>query len=443
MRTVIVLLVLAAGGAGGYYYWRQRQAALQQAAVPQVVTAKVERGPLKVSVAANGRVVSNLDVDIKCKASGEIVKLPFDISDTVKKGELMLEVDPVDQKRAVDLADVALASSSAHLASAKQNLVIAEQKLVTDKMRADPNLKSAQAKAERARIKADRLKGALASNAATQEDYDTAETEATQALAERDIAKAQIEELKTEEAGLEVKRQDIKLAEAEVKSDQIALDNAKQRLIETKVMAPMDGVVVSRLVQAGQIIASAVTNVGGGSTVLTLSDLSHIYTLGSMDESLIGDVKLDQPVMVKVDAFPGRRFRGKVVRIATRGVNVSNVVSFEVKIEIVDEKKTMLKPEMTTDIEIIVAQKKEALLVPVEALSRKQDKSYVTVQKDDGTKEERPVEIGASDRVKTEILDGAQEGETLVLKKSGADSRFQGQGRAPNPMQMMGAGGRR
>jgi len=439
---VIVLLVLLTGAGGGYYYWRLKQA--KPPDVAPVVSAKVERGPLRVSVAANGRVVSNLDVDIKCKASGEIVKLPFDISDTVKKGELMLEVDPVDQKRAVDLADVELASSSAHLASAKQNLVIAEQKLVTDKMRAEAGLQSAEAKYQRARQKADRLKGALASGAATQEDYDAAETDTKQTAAELEIAKAQIQELKTEEAGLEVKRQDIKLAEAEVRSDQIALDNAKQRLIETKVMAPMDGVVVSRLVQTGQIIASAVTNVGGGSTVLTLSDLSHVFALGSVDESDIGNVKLGQPVLVTVDAFPGRRFRGKVVRIATRGVNVSNVVTFEVKIEIVDEKKTMLKPEMTTDIEIIVAQKDETLLVPVEALSRKQGKSYITVQKDDGTKEERPVEIGASDRVKTEILDGAQEGETLVLKKGGADSRWQGQGRPPmGPMGPMFGGGRR
>jgi HlyD family secretion protein len=438
-----VLVILAAGGGGGYYWWSQKQAALKPdtAATPP---AKVERGPLKVSVNANGRVVSNLDVDIKCKASGEIVKLPFDVSDTVKKGELMLEVDPVDQKRAVDLADVALASSSAQLASARQNLVIAEQKLVTDKMRADAGLQSAEAKYQRARQKADRLKGALASGAATQEDYDAAETDAKQTAAEVEVAKAQIQELKTEEAGLEVKRQDIKLAEAEVKSDQIALDNSKQRLMETKVMAPMDGTVVSRLVQAGQIIASAVTNVGGGSTVLTLSDLSHIYTLGAVDESDIGNVKLDQLVMVGADAFPNRKFRGKVVRIATRGVNVSNVVTFEVKIEIVDDKKGLLKPEMTTNIEIIIAQKDEALLVPVEALSRKQGKSYITVQKDDGTKEERAVEVGASDRVKTEIVSGAQEGEVVVLKKSGSESRWQGgQGRPPNPMQMMGGGGGR
>src|SRR5207253_380082 len=106
-------------------------------------------------------------VDIKCKASGQITKLPFDISDSVKKGQLLVELDPVDEQRGVDLAQVALASSTARLAVAKQNLKIAEQKLITNKMRADAGVKSAMAKAERARTRAARLKVALASSAAT------------------------------------------------------------------------------------------------------------------------------------------------------------------------------------------------------------------------------------------------------------------------------------
>jgi HlyD family secretion protein len=278
----IILLVLVLGFVGaGYYFWRIRQAdALSK--VPKAPTTTVKRGPVKLSVSTTGRVIANLDVDIKCKASGQVTKLPFDISDPVKKGDLILELDPIDENRAVSLAEVDLSSSTAKLVSAKQNMVIAEQKLITDSLRAEAGLKSAQARYDRAKIKAERLKIAMVSNAASKEEYETAQTESVQAFADVSINNAQIQELKQYEAALEVKRQDVNLAEAQVRSDQIALANSQQRMADTRVVSPIDGVVSSRPVQIGQIISSGISNVGGGTTVLTLSDLAHIFTLASV-----------------------------------------------------------------------------------------------------------------------------------------------------------------
>ena len=82
----------------------------------------------------------------------------------------------------------------------------------------------------------------------------------------------------------------------------------------------MDGVVTDRKVQTGTIIASGVSNVGGGTTILTLSDLSRIYVLASVDESDIGKVQVGQPATITVDAYPSMQFAGKVVRIASKGV---------------------------------------------------------------------------------------------------------------------------
>jgi len=435
VKTILILLVLAGLGTGGFFFWREMQpkAAAETNLTP---TAKVERGQIKLSVAATGRVVSTLDVDIKCKASGIISKLPFDVSDKVKLNELLVELDPVDENRNVSLAQVALDSSSARLAVAKQNLKIAQLKLVTDGLKANANVLSSQAKAERTKVKASRLKAALASSAATQEDYDNSEMDATAAAADLQVSKAQVEDLKTEEAGLDIMRQNVVLAEAEVKSDSITLDIAKQRLTDTKVVSPMDGVVVARTVQTGQIISSAISNVGGGTTVLTISDLSHIYALASVDESDIGKVKDDQPVVVTADAFPGRQFKGKVVRIATRGTNVSNVVTFEVKIEILDDKKALLKPEMTTNIEIIAAEKDDVLMVPVDAVTRKKGKRYAVIQKAvTDTKlppetEEREVEVGINDGTNVEITSGLKEGDVVQVKKN-ADKKGQRPGQGP------------
>jgi HlyD family secretion protein len=227
------------------------------------------------------------------------------------------------------------------------------------------------------------------------------------------------------------------LAEAEARSDQIALDNARQQLSYTTVNSPMDGVVSALNIQIGTIISSGITNVGGGTTIMTVSDLSHVYVLAAVDESEIGAVAVDQPVNITVDAFAGRRFRGNVVRIATKGVNVSNVVTFEVKVEVTSANKSLLKPEMTANVQIVSAQKDDTLVVPAQALTRRQGKVYASVVSGDGPAQEREVKVGLSDGERTEVLDGLAEGDTVVVRNEPA-SRWRadqpGQGRPPGGM---------
>jgi HlyD family secretion protein len=443
-KLIALILVLAALGAG-YSYWRVREAKADQP-TSQATTATVAKGSIFQAVASTGKVVSNLDVDIKCRASGEVITLPFDVSQTVKKGDLLLELDPVNQVRAVHLAEVALGESKAKLKQAEQNLLVAQQNVTTGRDRANAMLQSATVRAKDARAKADRRKQLLAQNLGMQEEVDAAETDAAQAEADKASSQVQLEEVKTLELALEVKRQDIALAQAEVESDQIALDNAKQTLTDTKVMSPMDGVVSAQNIQKGTIISSGITNVGGGTTILTLSDLSRIFVLASVDESDIGHVAIDQDVNITADAFAGRTFKGKVVRIATKGVNVSNVVTFEVKIEVIDPKKNLLKPEMTTNVQIVSAQRDDVLTVPANAVSRKNRETVATVVKSDGTNEERPVKVGLTDGEKWELVSGLSEGE-VVLVKNEQQSRWRAdQPRTPGmgmgPMGGMMPGGR-
>ena len=368
-KFLIFLLLLAAIGAGGYYWWLQRQNDEDKG--PQISTIKVARGSISLVVSTTGRVVANFDVEIKCKASGQITKLPYDISDKVSKDALLVELDPVDEQRGVEQARVALQSSQARLIQAKQNLVIATKKLATEKQRAETALTAAQAQYNETQSKANRLKRLIGSKLASQEQYDSVIAEAIQAKARQEEASIRIKEVEIEKQTLEIKRQDIELAQSQVDSNRIALSIAEQRLTDTKVFAPIDGIVTTRNVQIGQIISSGISNVGGGTTMLTLSDLSRIFVHASVDESDIGKVKVGQPALITTDAFPQRKFRGEVVRIASRGVNSTNVVTFEVKIEVLDRKKSLLKPEMTANIEIIAAQKDSALLVPSEAVYRK------------------------------------------------------------------------
>jgi HlyD family secretion protein len=447
MTKIVVLLALAAAAAGGFYYYQNHSA---KAATSQPTTSSytLAKGNIFQAVASTGRVVSNLDVEIKCKASGQIIALPYaDVSMKVAKDSLIVQVDPIDQQRAVRQAEVALAQSQAKLAQAQQNLVVAEQTLATARQRNDTLLKTTESNAKDARAKLQRRRELFEQNLTSPEELQTAETAATLAESEFQNAKTSQTELKTQELSLEIKRKDVKLAEAVVENDLIALATTKQRLSDTTVTAPMDGVVSALNVQKGQIIASGVTNVAGGTTVMTLSDLSRIFVLASVDESDIGKVQVDQNAFITADAFPGQRFKGKVIRVATKGVNVSNVVTFEVKVEVVSDNKSLLKPEMTANVQIVSASKQDVLVAPVTAVTRKQGGTFATVQKPGGATEDRPVQVGLTDGEKYEIVSGLTEGDTVTLRKDETPSRWReggggGQGR-PGATGMFGPGGGR
>ncbi len=430
MKKTIALLLLVAVVAGGSYWWWSRRSAAKSEQKEAPKTAQVERGPVRLVVSSSGRIVSNLDVEIKCKASGEIVKLPRDVSDPVRKGDLLLELNPLEMQRQVNQSQAALGASQAKLVNARESLIIAQQNLATDRMRYDASLKAAEAKAVDSQAKANRLKELLDQRLASLEEYDSARTAAVQAASDLDQARVRNEELKTQEHSLEISRQQIRIAEAQVENDRIALDLAQERLADTRVVSPIDGVLTARNVQIGQIISSGISNVGGGTTAMTVSDLSHIFVLASVDEADIGKVAVGQPVEITVDAFAGKRFNGQVVRIATRGVNTSNVITFEVKIEVSSREKGLLRPEMTANVDIIAAARDSVLSVPAESVVRRKGKPHVTVVGADGAQDDRPVEMGIGDGQKTEITSGISEGETVVVY-NGGNSKFNGQQRRP------------
>ena len=295
----------------------------------QVMEIKPERGPIELIISSTGRVVSNLDVEIKCKASGEIISLPFDVSDNVNKGDLVAELDPIDEQRNVRKSEVSLLQSKARLEKTKQMLSIAETDLKNAKRKAQIALGVAEVKAKDARSKADRIKELYNQKLSGLEELETAETSAINAEANLENALIALEELKSDEKSLELKREDVSLAKADYESSQINLSIAKQKLEDTKVYAPITGVVTDRPVQTGQIISSGISNVGGGTTIMTLSDLSRLFIIASVDESDIGKVQDGHDVSITADAYTDDHFRGTVERIAQKGKSVSNVVTFD------------------------------------------------------------------------------------------------------------------
>jgi len=444
MKKILVLATVCAGVIAGYLFWTQRSNG-QTIAAKEAATVQVERGSIRLTVESTGRVISNRDVEIMSQASGEIISLPYDVSDSIEKGILLVELDPEDEERNVRQAKVNLTSSEAKLAQARQNLKTAEQQLVNDEAQAKANLLSAQAQHQDAQAKAERMRKLLASNRVSQEECETAETSATLAATTLENARIRLKELEVEREALETKRQDVVLAECQVDSDRLSRESAQERLDDTKIYAPIAGVISALDVQIGNIVSSPMSNVGGGTTLLTLSDLSRMFVEASVDESDIGQIEVGQAVDVTADAFPDKHFEGEVVRIATKGDNVSNVVTFEVKIEVLGEGKEKLKPEMTANVEILVADKQDVLLLSSEALHGAGERQYVLLLGPNGQQgERRRVQTGVDDGLQVEIVEGLKEGEEVIVSSGDTNSQWSQAGRQEGPgpgRMMMGAMG--
>lgn len=451
MKKLIVAIAVAAAAVYGYQYYAARKAAAAEAEkrLEGITVAPVLKGNIRITVAASGRVVPEREVEIKSKASGEVKVVTVDVSDPVKQGMLLFRLDPTDEERNVKKLEASLRMSEAKLEQVTLGVKAAEAKLEADRVRAQAGLLSAQAEKEEFETRLARATELHKSKVITKEELDAAHTKAVQTESGLENARVAIEDLKVQELELRQKRQEPPIAEAQVENDRIALADARQRLKETEVFAPIDGVLSDRTVQEGLIVSSGISNVGGGTTAMKIVDLSHIYSIAAVDEADIRGVKPGVSAVITADAFPGMEFAGKVVRVATSGVVESNVVTFDVKVEVEGIGKELLKPEMTTNVTFLIEEKKDALLVPAEAVVKRSDgegggrQAYVTVR-NGNDESERKVQTGLSDGYRTEILSGVDEGQLIAYKKdASANSRWAG--RAMGPAGPMGPppGGRR
>ncbi len=387
--------------------------------------ATIARGDLVHQVAAAGTVSSNLDIDIRCQASGEVIELPFDIGDQVKKGEVLLKLDPSDELVALREAQLTLDEDRSRLEVAKKTVRMAELDLATSTDKAAADVQMQKVRSENLRKKADRQGDLLAQKLASPEDYETAETDAASAEDDYQTALIAQRELVRQSVDLDSKREQVKQAEQQMELDQTAVDNANLQLTYTTVAAPQDGIISDLETQKGSIISSA-TSIVGGTTVMTLSDLSRIFVLASVDEADVGGVELGQSCTITADAFPRRTFSGTVVRIAPQGESTRNVVTFEVKIEVTDDDKDLLRPEMSADVEIVEATKKNVVMAPMLSLFDKDDKTWVTVVKDGSKNEDREVEVGIDDGDNAEIISGLSAGDKVLAHHNDAESKWTG-----------------
>ena len=160
----------------------------------------------------------------------------------------------------------------------------------------------------------------------------------------------------------------MKQAKAQVAQSQASLKQLEEQLSYTTIVAPMDGVILSRDVEMGDAVSSILVLGSTATLVMTEGDVNQVYVQGKVDEADIAHVYMGQPARIKVESFRDRVFNGKVTKIAPLGVEKDNVTTFEVRVSI-DNPGGELKANMTANAEIMLDEHKNVLMVPENAVS--------------------------------------------------------------------------
>ena len=357
--------------------------------------AKVEKGDLAKSVVATGKVTPIVKVEVKSKASGIVKNLLVDYGDTVKKGQLLAQLDKVEIEAQVEQSRAALLGAEANLASSQADYERAKvdaegPDVPLLKKQYDRNIEMAK-------------DGVVSAQA-----LDDADRNYKMALNKQNVAKAQMAVLKAK----------IAQSQADRTRDQANLKQLEEQLSYTDIISPLDGIVLSRDVQMGDAVSSILVLGSGATLVMTLGDTSEVYVKGKVDESDIGKVYLGQPARIKVESFKDKTFYGKVTKISPMGVEKDNVTTFEVRVSI-NNPGGELKAEMTANAEIILEEHKSVLQIPEGAILYDKDKKASVEIPDAKAKDGKKkiaVNIGISNGAKTELLSGLKEGDQVVLQ---------------------------
>jgi HlyD family secretion protein len=358
--------------------------------------AKVTRGDIAKSVVATGKIQPITKVELKSKASGLVEKLFVDINQHVQKGQVLAQLDQQEI-----LAQVA--AQKAQLSSMEANVGTYQQNIAQDKVNAEaPDLPMYKETYQR---NLEMAKQGIVSQQTlenAQRDY----------LANKNKQAGAQAQISVDEAKL-------RQAQAQVKQAQASLDQLNEQLSYTTLVAPMDGVVLSRDVEIGDAVSSILVLGSTATLVMTLGDTTQVYVNGKVDEADIGNVYLGQSARIRVESFPSKIFNGKVTKIAPLGVEKDNVTTFEVRVSI-DNPTGELKANMTANAEILIKEDKDVLSVPAQAVVYDVDKNasvFVLDAKQKDGQRKVSVKAGISNGSRIEILDGLKEGDTVVLQQ--------------------------
>jgi HlyD family secretion protein len=369
-KVIAVILVIAVAGIAGYFWFSTRDKE------PKFRTEKISRGDITSTVTASGTVNAVTTVLVGTQVSGTIKEIFVDFNSVVRKDQIIARIDPATFEAQVEQARAGLVSARANLEKSETALIDARRTL-------------------------NRTKELFEKNLIARSDFDTAETNFLTAQSQVGVSKAQI-------------------AQAEA-----SLKTAETNLRYTKIVSPVDGIVVSRNVDVGQTVAASFQT----PTLFTIAqDLTKMQIDTNVDEADIGRIKTGMEVEFTVDAYPETTFKGEVFQVRNAPIIVQNVVTYDVVIK-VDNPDLRLKPGMTTNVSIIISTHNDVLRIPKAALrfspgpteknrtAKQQQKGPAVWVLENNTPKRIPVTVGNSDGNFSELVSGdVKEGQDVIVE---------------------------
>ena len=301
MRTIIGLLLALALTA-----CEQDQI---ESVAPLYDSAPVEVRDIEVNVEAAGVIEPEITVEVKSKASGEILAMHAETGDVVEQGFLLVEVDKRTPRNR-------LAEAEASLVAARARRAIAETQM-------------------------ERSRTLFETGTLTETDYEQSQLEFAN-------------------------------SEAQVIGSEVALENARIAMDDTDVRAPITGTIIRKNVEPGTVISSPTQDVSGGTILMLMADLTSVQVRTLVDETDIGKIRQGMTTRVTVAAYPNQPFEGSVLKIEPQAIVEQNVTMFAVLIRL-DNPGGLLKPGMNAEVDIEIASRSAASVVPTMALRADSD----------------------------------------------------------------------
>ena len=407
-RLAFLAAAVALAALGGFWYWGDR------AAAAEYMTSRVERGNLRNTVTATGTLQAVTTVQVGSQASGTISALYADFNSTVKKGQLLAQLDPSVTQAQVAQARANLAQAEAQLQQARAGVsqshagVAQSRAGITDARAkaaaagsttqnqqagvsaAEANVAVLKAQLDDAASYLRQEQALLRNGVIAQREYETAQTSyktaearysqavaqlrmaqlsaQSQATAGQTQAAAVVEQAQAQaqqsQGQVQNAQAQVQNAAAQVAQARAALQLAEINLRHTTITSPIDGVVVSRDVNVGQTVAASLS----APTLFTIAqDLTQMQVIANIDQADIGLVERAKGVNFTVDAFPAEEFKGAIQQMRLNPQNVQNVVTYNVVIDVANPEQK-LKPGMTANLTVTVDERKDVLKVPNAAL---------------------------------------------------------------------------
>ena len=543
---LIAIILIIVSSTAWYIYNKKTTAANSEASYK---TVKVKRDDLTVIVTTTGVVNASTQLDITSEAAGEIIELPREEGDIIKKGELLAIIDDTQQRETFVQSEASYKSTVAQLEKAiisrdyQENVTSISIKTAQEKLRQaqleykkaleeleeekaisknqikqaeasldiakkqlekslagsreqelaeqEQNIRQAEATMNNSRKELERQKELYEKGYVSLQDVDSAEktflvseaqykaaieqfdllTEGTM-FEELEVLRAQVKQseeslalqvkqseqnINTKERELElaanslnqaelsltetiedikqveIKNEEITAAEADLEKAKATRNQALDDLEKTKIVSPLDGIIISRDVELGDVVSSQTKSVGGGTVLMTIADLGELYAEADIDEADIGKVKKGLPVTIHSSSYKEVEIPGEITFISVEAEQVEQIPTFTIKIKILLEEIAeetlpegrtcydLLFPGMSVDADIFIEHKEKVLQLPIEAVKNKKGKKYVTIVKEPNVFEEVEVKTGVKNSILIEIVEGVNEGDEIKIPDVNAE----------------------